>query len=194
MNTLVALLTLALCLLAPAVTNAAQKTATSNGVEAARGTVWYDQIAGHPVESFPLGCAGDDCHYSLWLEYIPRGQEPVHNMTEPVVDGMDRCAAWVVFHDPILPLRGSSALHFQEGEFVPEALIHAVGRVEPTGHTIHSDNGFTPEAFGKAYQYLKIFRWWIEIAGNNCLMGYGACYHRHAKAFDNEALACPLSD
>jgi hypothetical protein len=183
----------ALCLLAGAA-DAAQTTATSRGVQAAAGTIWYDQTAGEPIVSFPLGCTAATCQYSLWLEYIPRGEEPVYNQSEPVVDVMDRCAAWIVFRDPVLPLRGSFALHFKDGVQLNEALIHATGRVETMGHQLHANNGFGPQVFGAAYQYLTLSSWWIEIAGQNCLMGYRACYHPHRKGFDNNGLSCPLSE
>lgn len=184
-----------ICLFAAGAAHAAaQKTATSKGVEAAAGTVWYDQTVGKPVVSFPLGCKGAACAYSMWLEYIPRGQEPVYNRSEPMIEDMDRCAAWIVFHEPVLPLRGSFALHFKDGVQLDEALIHATGRNETTGHVLHANNGFGPQVFGKSYQYLSISSWWIEIAGQNCLMGYRACYHPSRKSFDNNALSCPLTE
>jgi hypothetical protein len=89
------------------VSDAAQESTISRRVQAAAGTIWYDQTAGEPIVSFPLGWRAATCQYSLWLEYIPRGEEPVDNQSEPAVDEMDRCAAWIVFHDPVLPLRGS---------------------------------------------------------------------------------------
>ena len=183
-----------LCLLAAGAANAAQETAASGGVQAAAGTIWYDKTAGEPVISFPLGCTAATCAYSLWLEYIPRGKAPVYNRSEPAIRGMDRCAAWIVFHDPVLPLRGSFALHFKEGVQLNEALIHATGRVERTGHELHANNGFGPQVFGTAYQYVTISSWWIEITGQNCLMGYRACYHPNRKRFDNNGLSCPLSE
>jgi hypothetical protein len=77
------------------VADGAERTAKRGEVEAARGAVKYSQLMGDPAVSFPLGCSGEGCHFSLHLEFIPAGEEALDTVAFSVEDNLDRCGVWI---------------------------------------------------------------------------------------------------
>ena len=108
---------------------AAIKTEKRGSVHGARGTVWFDQTEGKPVVSFPLGCTGANCHYEIWLEYVPAGANPLDtdifdrdlsDPEDPLLNS-DRCYAWARLLPAVrIPfVRKPGVEHFLPGSSTP---------------------------------------------------------------------------
>jgi hypothetical protein len=198
------LTTAALILMAGPVDAQSQiRTAKKGGVEAATGTAWFDQTAGQPIISFPLGCASTGtCDYSLRLEYVPIGAVPGSVQESDASEDGDRCVFSIRFHSPVEPLKTRT-----RPEGMNTAPLGDIKRFphEPSSMIVTQADGDAgcrsvlpgscrSEFLGSNYQYLSIKNWWLEISGANCLVGFRACYHSSAKGFYNRGLSCPLGD
>jgi hypothetical protein len=188
-----AALSTALLLVIAAPADAAQHTAKRQGVEAARGVIDYSRTAGEPFLSFPLGCTGDECHYSLWIEYVPAGEEPLGTDIYQVQEDYDQCAAWVQIHNALTPPMAASR-HERGGIVSYDQTIHSAYRKHGSDEKVFRHEDFGPMLVGAQYEYFKLHRWWIEVRGEDCRIGYVACSHDSIKEFDNRALTCPLVD
>lgn len=201
--------TLATSILFPTTADAI-KQEIRGGVHGAAGSAWFDQTAGQPVVSFPLGCT-TNCHFSLWFEYVPEGENPkftdifhrpVDDPDDPLLNS-DRCVAWTRLGSAVQPIR-SGIEHFVGGG-VPsdDSMLAGGGRhpARPAGPG-RAQLGITGEPtiiVGNGLQYFEVGRWSLLVApsstfGGNCLFTFRACYYPNYKTFDEQAKKCPLSE
>ena len=158
---------------------------TIGGVTHYRDHVRLDQIpVGEPAVAFPLGCVGDACHYTVWLDWMPGVVDPdtcVDDGGTSWWDCAERpiCVAWVDLGPNILPMRSWHGRLTDDGtQTVANVLLaHAFSFLWVPTLKSPAIQRRQPNLRGPHYEMLEVKGFDLEIAGANCSMGFYLAYH-----------------